>query len=134
MNSVRSNEPSLKYQRFTPSGCEDIGMRNFVFVPGKISVPLKKQFFIIPLLEVRCNLLYFAPMPRVIFFAHFFHFQVVPHICDGKFCNLLFLEIIESWERLNEFQKWVAFTCVWGRTVSRCKSDRKFILGTVRVI
>ena len=94
----------------------------------------QKAIFIIPLLEVRCNLLYFAPMPRVIFSAHFFHFQVVPHICDGKFYNLLFLEIIESWERLNEFQKWVAFTCVWGRTVSRCKSDRKFILGTVRVI
>ena len=32
MNSVRSNNLSLKYHKFTPSGCKDIGTRNFVFV------------------------------------------------------------------------------------------------------
>ena len=29
---IKSNNPSLKYQRFTASGCEDIGIRNFVLV------------------------------------------------------------------------------------------------------
>ena len=32
MNSVRSNNVSLKYQRPTPSGCKDIGIRKFEFV------------------------------------------------------------------------------------------------------
>ena len=32
MNSVRSNNQSLKYQRFTPSGWKDIGTRKFQFV------------------------------------------------------------------------------------------------------
>ena len=30
LNSVRSNSPSLKYQRFIPSCCKDIGIRKFV--------------------------------------------------------------------------------------------------------
>ena len=29
MNSVRSNNPSFKSQRFTPSGCKDIWMNKF---------------------------------------------------------------------------------------------------------
>ena len=32
LNSVRSNNVSLKYQRPTPSGCKDIGIRIFEFV------------------------------------------------------------------------------------------------------
>ena len=32
MNSVRSNNLRLKYQRFTPSGWKDIGIRKFEFV------------------------------------------------------------------------------------------------------
>ena len=32
MNSVGSNSPSFKYQRFTPSSCQDIGIRTFEFV------------------------------------------------------------------------------------------------------
>ena len=32
MNSDRSNKLSLKYQRFTLSGCRDIGIRKFEFV------------------------------------------------------------------------------------------------------
>ena len=32
MISVRSNHISLKYQRFTLSGCKDIGIRKFKFV------------------------------------------------------------------------------------------------------
>ena len=37
MISIRSNHISLKYQRFTPSGCKDIGNRK---VFGKNSIPL----------------------------------------------------------------------------------------------
>ena len=32
INSGRSNSLSLKYQRLTPSGCKDIGVRKFKFV------------------------------------------------------------------------------------------------------
>ena len=32
MNSVRPNNPSLKYQGFTSSDCKDIGIRKFEFV------------------------------------------------------------------------------------------------------
>ena len=32
INSLRSNSLSLKYQRFTPSGCKDIGVRKCKFV------------------------------------------------------------------------------------------------------
>ena len=31
MNSVKSHNLSLKYQRFAPSSCEDIGVRRFEF-------------------------------------------------------------------------------------------------------
>ena len=36
MNSVRSNNLSLKYQRFIPSGCKDIANRKFEFVAKNI--------------------------------------------------------------------------------------------------
>ena len=39
MNSVESNIRSLKYQMFTPSGCNDIGIRKLNFC-GKNSIPL----------------------------------------------------------------------------------------------
>ena len=32
MNSVRSNNLNLKYQVFTPSGLQDIGIRKFEFM------------------------------------------------------------------------------------------------------
>ena len=32
MNYVRLSNASLKYQRFTPSGCRNIGIRQFEFV------------------------------------------------------------------------------------------------------
>ena len=32
INSFKSNNLSLKYQRFAPSGCKDIGIRRFEFV------------------------------------------------------------------------------------------------------
>ena len=32
INSGRSSSLSLKYQRFTPSGCKDIGVRKYKFV------------------------------------------------------------------------------------------------------
>ena len=37
MNSVRSKNLSLKYQRFALSGCKDVGIRK---VCGKDSIPL----------------------------------------------------------------------------------------------
>ena len=36
--SIKSNNLSLKYRKFTPSGCKDIGIRKFEFMP-------KTQFF-----------------------------------------------------------------------------------------
>ena len=42
MNSVRSNNLSLKYQRFTPSGCNDVGIRKFDFVQ-EVSCFLRKR-------------------------------------------------------------------------------------------
>ena len=43
INSVRSNNLSLKYQRFTPSDCKDVLVRKFEFVaktqfPSNISI------------------------------------------------------------------------------------------------
>ena len=35
INSGRPNSLSLKYQRFTPSGCKDIGIRKFKFVANQ---------------------------------------------------------------------------------------------------
>ena len=46
MNSVRSNSLSLKYQKFTPTGWKDMGIRNFVSVLSKLlnfqSLPIKR--------------------------------------------------------------------------------------------
>ena len=39
MNSVRSTSQSLNYQKFTPSGCKDIGLTKYEFVE-------KTQFFL----------------------------------------------------------------------------------------
>ena len=44
MNSVKANNYSLKYQRFTPSGCEDKYFRAFDFVPLLISMRLTWDF------------------------------------------------------------------------------------------
>ena len=44
MISVRSNHISLKYQRFTPSGCKDIWIRKFKFV-AKTSVLLNQLLY-----------------------------------------------------------------------------------------
>ena len=52
MNSVRSNNLSLKYQRFTPSGCKDIGIIKFEFV-AKTQVLLDRNTNYLPL--VRCK-------------------------------------------------------------------------------
>ena len=38
MNSVRSNNLNLKYQRFTASGCEDTVFKKFEFVFGNNSI------------------------------------------------------------------------------------------------
>ena len=48
MNSVRSSVLSLKYQRLTPSSCQDIRIRQFEFV-------VKTQFFDQILLKIAFN-------------------------------------------------------------------------------
>ena len=45
MNSVGSNNLSLKCQRFTPTGCKDIGIKKFEFV-AETQFLLEKIFFI----------------------------------------------------------------------------------------
>ena len=44
INSARSNSLSLKYQRFTPSGCKDIGVRKFKFAA-------KTQFLYVKIIQ-----------------------------------------------------------------------------------
>jgi len=41
MNSVISNIPILKSQRFTPSGCKDKGLRKFEFVAKPSLIKIK---------------------------------------------------------------------------------------------
>ena len=41
MNSVRSNNLSLKYKRFTPSGCKVSGIKKFEFWQGLNSFVLQ---------------------------------------------------------------------------------------------
>ena len=43
MKYVRLNNPSLKYQRFIPTGCKDIGIRKFEFV-AKTQILLVELF------------------------------------------------------------------------------------------
>ncbi len=52
MNSVRSNNQSMKYQVFTPSGLQDIGIIKFEFVAktqflsnGDISLIFNQYYF-----------------------------------------------------------------------------------------
>ena len=49
INSVRSNSLSLKYQRFTTSGCKDIGVRKCKFVA-------KTQFLFSNIFSALCSL------------------------------------------------------------------------------
>ena len=53
MNSVRPNNLSLKYQRFTSSDCKDIGIRQFVYIymlpiapAGQTAGPIGLIFFV----------------------------------------------------------------------------------------
>jgi len=43
MKYIRLNNPRLKYQRFTPTGCRDIGIRTFQFVAKTQILYLKNQ-------------------------------------------------------------------------------------------
>ena len=45
MNSVRINSFSLKYERFSPTGCKDIGNRTFEFVANSVPLLLNFRFF-----------------------------------------------------------------------------------------
>ena len=51
INYVSSNSLSLKYQRFTPSGCKDIGIKNVIL--SKNSIPLIQTC-----LNYQCNRLF----------------------------------------------------------------------------
>ena len=52
MNSVRSNHLSLKYQRFTLKGCQDIGIRKFELWQIKTQSLCKKCVFFKGTLDV----------------------------------------------------------------------------------
>ena len=59
MNSVKLNNLSLKYQRFTPSGCKDVGTRKFEFVTktqilyGDIKIlDPNSMFFVIKFIDI----------------------------------------------------------------------------------
>ena len=93
INSGRSNSPSLKYQRITPSGCKDIGVR-------KCNLLQKTQFlwlkYIEKVPEGRCeegqqN----SGIIRDQFFNfsifQFFNFSITSH--PGKFHNLSSLSL-----------------------------------------
>ena len=43
MKNVRLNTLSLKYRRFTPLGCKDIGGVSNIWICGKNSIPLLKK-------------------------------------------------------------------------------------------
>ena len=45
MNVFRQNNLSLKHQRFTPSGCQDIGIQKFEFVAKTQLLWMKKGMF-----------------------------------------------------------------------------------------
>ena len=48
INSVRSNNLSFKYQRFTPSDCKDLGIRIFEFVAKtQFLTPMRKIFIFV---------------------------------------------------------------------------------------
>jgi len=47
MNSIRSDNQSLKYKRFPPSGCKDIGIRQLDFVARTPSLSSKKKTIVI---------------------------------------------------------------------------------------
>ena len=53
MNSIRSNNLSLKYQRFTPSGCTNIGIRKFEFVAKFNFFKQKKCGFLTSLMTLK---------------------------------------------------------------------------------
>ena len=57
INSGRSNSLSLKYQRFTPSGCKDIGVRKYKFVAKTQFLFSDFSFFRTPSQNWRSNFL-----------------------------------------------------------------------------
>jgi len=47
MNSIRSNNPSLKYQRFSPSGWKDLGNRKVCDKTQFLSIYFIKSFYVL---------------------------------------------------------------------------------------
>ena len=62
MNAVRSNNVSLKYQRFTSSGCKDIRITKIEFVQrlNSFNISFRYQFDFFPL---KINTLVSDPCP-----------------------------------------------------------------------
>ena len=67
MNSVRSN--SLKYQRFTPSGCEAIGVRKSQFVPKTQFGSCRNFKCILKMQKVKTFIKEYILLCKMIFFA-----------------------------------------------------------------
>ena len=79
MNSGKSNRSSFKYQRFTPSGCKDIGIRKFEFV--------SKTQFLYNFDNTQCS--FFSKKDP--FLAVFFNYfkgdkRILPNQFDDQFC------------------------------------------------
>ena len=57
MTSVNSNNPNLKYQRFTSSGCRDIGIRKLEFVAKTQFLSLNIYFLQFIILRIFINMI-----------------------------------------------------------------------------
>ena len=80
MNSVRSNNISLKYRRPTPTGCKDIGVRKFKFVTKTqfLCTQKKEEKFCCLFLV---NLVMYYKMPAKLFFPGSFLQLYINYTC-----------------------------------------------------
>ena len=76
MNSARSNSLSLKYHRFTPSSCKDIGIRIFEFVAKTqfLSERFSKIKSVLNISKCRSNVLSKMSVPLSLMW--FYHSQL----------------------------------------------------------
>ena len=116
INSVRSNSLSLKYHRFTPSGCKDIGIRKFEFVANSF---LQKIHFLRFKFFLNVNILKHCRISSCGFIIHWF----------ADFCNRgnegILTDFITFW-----FIKRSLFNIEKRLYLQHCYSD-KGLKGTV---
>ena len=76
MNSARSNSLSLKYHRFTPSSCKDIGIRIFEFVAKTqfLSERFSKIKSVLNISKCRSNVLSKMSVPLSLIYSLMFAF------------------------------------------------------------